>query len=108
MAQYDDLPIQRIVVVGLLSVAVTAITVLGVQVLYYGMQNYVDVGKLSGSTYRESLEVLDEQTQQISRFGIDEQSGRITVPVDQVMKAMAAESAKKRNDDDNTTKTDET
>jgi hypothetical protein len=107
MAQYDDLPIKRIVVVGLLSIAVTFITVLGVQVLYFGMQGYVDQRKFAESTYRESLEVLDVQTRRISRYDIDEESGRITIPVDKAMKAMVAEASKKKNNDNESNKTDE-
>jgi hypothetical protein len=108
MAAYDDLPIKRIVVVGLLSIAVTFITVLGVQVLYYGMQGYVDQRKFAESTYRESIEVLDTQTKQISRFGVDEESGRIIVPVDQVMKSMAADAAKTKSNENASSTTDET
>jgi hypothetical protein len=107
MAQYDDLPIKRIVVVGLLSIAVTFITVLGVQVLYFGMQGYVDQRKFAESTYRDSLEVLDVQTRRISRYDIDEETGRITIPVDKAMKAMVAEASKKKNNDNESNKTDE-
>ena len=99
MAAYDDLPIQRIVVVGLLSIAITIITVLGVQVLYFGMQNYVDEYKLASSTYREGREALDDQTRRISRIGVDEDRGRITIPVDQAMKKMAAAAAKSETND---------
>jgi hypothetical protein len=99
MAQYDDLPIQRIVVVGLLSIAITVITVLGVQVLYFGMQNYVDERKLADSTYRESIEVLDTQTSRISRFGVDESSGKITIPIDQAMKKLVTSPKPETNDE---------
>ena len=99
MAQYDDLPIQRIVVVGLLSIAITVITVLGVQVLYFGMQNYVDQRKLADSSYRESIEVLEGQTSRISRFGVDESNGRITIPIDQAMKKLATSPNPETNDE---------
>lgn len=98
MAQYDDLPIQRIVVVGLLSVAITVITVLGVQVLYFGMQNYVDEKKLAESTYRDAIEVLEAQTKQISRMGVDESNGRITVPIEQAMKKLVSSAKAESND----------
>ncbi|MGV3485270.1 MAG: hypothetical protein ACO1RT_12695 [Planctomycetaceae bacterium] len=107
MAAYDDLPIQRIVVVGLLSIAITIITVLGVQVLYFGMQNYVDEYKLAGSTYREGEEALADQTKRISRIGVDEDSGRITIPVDQAMKKMAV-AAKESETNDKPSNPDET
>lgn len=106
MAQYDDLPIQRIVVVGLLSIAITIITVLGVQVLYFGMQNYVDERKLAESTYRESIEILEGQTKQISRVGVDETNGHITIPIDQAMKKLV-NSAKSESNDKKPAKNDE-
>jgi len=98
MAQYDDLPIRRIVVVGLLSIVVTAITVLGVQVLYFGMLNYENNRKLAESTYRESVEALQAQTARISQIGVDEENGRITIPVEQAMKQMAARAFETKND----------
>jgi len=99
MAQYDDLPIQRIIVVGLLSVAITIITVLGVQVLYFGLVGMVDANKLATSTYRESIEVLSSQSKQISLFGVDESNGRMTIPVDDAMKKMISGAAKPESND---------
>jgi len=78
-----------------------------VQVLYFGMQGYVDQRKFAESTYRDGIEVLDVQTSRISRYGVDEESGRITIPVDAAMKAMVAGAAKKNNNDNESTKTDE-
>jgi hypothetical protein len=108
MAQYDDLPIQRIIVVGLLSIAITIITVLGVQVLYFGMLGYVDEGKLASSTYRESVEVLSGQSKQISLFGVDEATGRITIPIDEAMKKLVASAAKPESNEKKSSSTDET
>ena len=98
MAQYDDLPIQRIIVVGLLSIAITIITVLGVQVLYFGMLGYVDEGKMAASTYRESIEVLAAQSKQISLFGVDEANGRITIPVDEAIKKLDSAAKSESNE----------
>lgn len=102
MAPYDDLPIKRIITVGLLSVAITIITVLGVQVLYFGMQNYVDENKLAGSTYREGLDALNGQSKRIAQDGVDEDTGRITIPVEQAMKIMVNAAAKPITDDKKT------
>lgn len=107
MAQYDDLPNKRITVVGLLSVAITIITVLAVQVLYFGMVGYVDVRKFGESTYREGIESLADQTKNISRYGVDEETGRITIPIDQAMKAMVSESAKTKTDETKPSSNDE-
>ncbi len=99
MAAYDDLPIKRIVTVGLLSVAITIITVLGVQGLYYGMQNQVDEKKLAGSSYREGLDQLADQAKRISQMGVDETNGHITIPVEQAIKQAVSAAAKPVTDD---------
>ncbi len=107
MAHYDDLPIQRITVVGLISVAVTIITVLAVQVMYYGMQGYVDDAKFSTSTNRDSNEFLNRQTQAISRFGVDPATGSVTIPVQQAMKQMIDADNAAGKDDPTVTQTND-
>ncbi len=93
MAQYDDLPIKRITVVGLLSIAITFITVLGVQVLYFGMQGYVDEAKLASSTYADSIAALESQSAKLERYSVDEQTGNITVPIKDAIQKVLATSA---------------
>lgn len=95
MAQYDDLPIQRITVVSFVSIAVTVVTILAVQVLYYGMQNYVNSAKSAAGRYTESEEVLANQRDSISRFGVNEVDGRFTIPIEQAMKEVVRKASGK-------------
>jgi hypothetical protein len=95
MAQYDDLPIQRITVVSFVSIAVTVVTILAVQVLYYGMQNYVSSAKSALGRYTESEEVLATQRESISRFGVNEADGRFTIPIEQAMKEVVRKASGK-------------
>lgn len=97
MAQYDDLPIKRITVVGLLSIAITFITVLGVQVLYFGMQSYVDDAKMASSTYADSIAALESQSAKLDGYGVDDQTGNITIPVKDAMKKVIASSSEAAN-----------
>lgn len=97
MAQYDDLPIKRITVVGLLSIVITFITVLGVQVLYFGMQSYVDDAKLASSHYGDSIAALESQSAKLESYGVDEQTGNITIPVKEAMKKVISSSSEAAN-----------
>jgi len=95
MAQYDDLPIQRITAVSLVSIAVTVVTILAVQVLYFGMQNYVSYGKSALGRYSDSDAVLESQRQGISHFGVNEADGKFVIPIEQAMKQVVREASGK-------------
>jgi len=95
MAQYDDLPIQRITAISIVSIAVTVVTVLAVQVMYFGMQNYVSSGKVATGRYTESDEFLDSQRAAISRFGVNETDARFVIPIEQAMKQIVREASGK-------------
>ncbi len=95
MAQYDDLPIQRITVVSIVSIAVTVVTILAVQVLYYGMQNYVSAGKSALGRYTESDEILAGQKAGISRYGVNDSDARFVIPIEQAMKEVVRKASGK-------------
>ncbi len=94
MASYDDLNAKRIFTVGIISIVVTAVTALAVQVLYYAMKQNQDVRTAEQSDYRRQNQILDDQTSQISQFGVDPDSGRITIPIADAMKLMVKDKAK--------------
>jgi len=99
MAQYDDLPIQRITVVSLVSIAVTIVTILAVQVLYFGMQNYVNASKLGDGHYYESDEILASQRASISQFGVNPADGNFVIPVEQAMKNVVRKAVEKNENE---------
>ena len=99
MAQYDDLPIQRITVVSLVSIAVTIVTILAVQVLYFGMQNYVSESKLAGGRYYESDEILANQRAAISQYGVNPADGNFVIPVEQAMKNVVRKAVEKNENE---------
>ncbi len=97
MAQYDDLPIQRITVISVIAIAVTVVSVLAVQVLYFAMQRYIDQYKTEIGSYVESDEYLARQSRAISQFSVN-QDGHYVIPIEQAMKKVAREaSAKNEN-----------
>ena len=91
MANYDDLNVPRIAVISVLSVVTTAVTILAIQVLYYAMAQYVENQKIQQATYARPAAVLAEQAAEVSSYGVDESTGNLTVPVDDVIKQMAAQ-----------------
>ena len=93
MAQYDDLPTRRIAVISVIAVAVTVVTILAVQVLYYGMLGYVMEDKLEASRYSDSNEHLARQSRSISQFSVDENDGSYVIPIEQAMRKIAREAS---------------
>lgn len=90
MAQYDDMNVRRIATVGVISVIVVAVTALAVQVLYYAMAERTDRAKAAASEYRRQRVTLQQQTEEITSFGVDPQSGNVTIPVDAAVERLLA------------------
>ncbi|QDT06728.1 hypothetical protein K227x_51440 [Rubripirellula lacrimiformis] len=93
MAAYDDLNVKRIFTVGIISVVVTAVTALAVQVLYYTMNDWQEAETAAQSDYRRQNLILSEQTAQVSEFGVDSDTGRITIPVKDAIEMMVKDKA---------------
>lgn len=91
MAAYDDLDGKRIAGISVISIVVTAVTVLAVQVLYFAMAGWVDARKVESATYARQNKVLSDQVEEVSSFGIDSETGNVIVPVEKVIETMAAE-----------------
>lgn len=88
MAAYDDLNVKRIFNVGILSIVVTAVTALAVQVLYFSLVQWQESETRAASNYERQNRILEEQKQQISTYGVDELTGNITIPIDKAIELM--------------------
>ena len=99
MAAYDDLNVKRIFTVGVISVVVVAVTALAVQVVSYSMLQWQDESKSAQSDYRRQNKILDEQRQQISNYGVDSDTGNITIPIDVAIQLVADEAKNDRADE---------
>lgn len=100
MAAYDDLNIPRITVISVISVVTTAVTVLAVQVLYFAMADVVDTRKVRSASYTRQNAVLEQQAEEVSRYGVDPETGRVVIPIDEAMKRLADQAAPSPAQDD--------
>ena len=93
MAAYDDLDVKKIFIVGIGSIVVTAVTALAVQLLYYSLAEWQNAETQAASDYRRQNAILREQTEQISTYGVDEETGFITIPIDEAIELVVSENS---------------
>ncbi|TWU38463.1 hypothetical protein [Novipirellula artificiosorum] len=89
MAHYDDLNSKRIFAIGGISVIVTILTALAVQVLYFAMAQWQSES-LSERHYNRQNAFLDEQATQIASYGVDIETGNVTIPIEKAMELMVS------------------
>jgi hypothetical protein len=82
MAAYDDLNGKRIFTVGVLSVVITVIAALAVQVVYFYMAQSQSAATAAASDYRRQNLFLEQQQAEIATYGVDPQTGNIIIPID--------------------------
>ncbi|TWT67149.1 hypothetical protein [Allorhodopirellula solitaria] len=98
MAAYDDINGKRLALVSVISIVVTAVTVLAVQVIYFAMADLVDSEKIRNSAYTRSNLVLEAQSEQLTSYGVNPENGNITVPISESMKKLVRESENAHNE----------
>ena len=91
MAAYDDLNTKRIFTVGIISIVVTAVTALAVQVIYYSLVQWHEAELSENSSYRRQNKILADQTDEISSYGVNPATGNITIPVEKAMELIATD-----------------
>ncbi len=91
MAKYDDLDTRQIFIIGIASVAVTAVTILPVQYVYFLLVDGHESRLQAQSNYNRQIAVLDEQVDGISVYGADRETGNVTIPIEQAMELVAKE-----------------
>ena len=90
MAAYDDLNVKRIFSVGILSVVVTAVTALAVQVVYYWLVQVQTAETAAASNYERQNRILRQQQSEIATYGVDPATGNIIIPIDKAIEQMIA------------------
>ncbi len=98
MAAYDDINGKRLATVSVISIVVTAVTILAVQVIYFAMADMVDSEKIRNAVYTRSNHALEQQSKGLTQYGVNPENGNITVPVEETMKKMAAEAKNAHNE----------
>ena len=104
MAAYDDLNVKRIFIVGIVSIVVTAVTALAVQVLYYYLDEVQQARTSENSSYTRQNNALKAQTEDISRpQGVDAETGNLVIPIENAMSVIISESeTRKKSGSDET------
>lgn len=102
MTTYDDLNSKQIFVVGLVSTALTFISILAAQVLYFALNERLEAEKSEHSVYREGNSVLAAQTDEISSYGVDEETGNVQIPISEAIRLVAEEQAQDDGNDGGT------
>ncbi len=97
MASYDDLNNRQIFTVAILSAALTFITILACQVVYFALAERQEEEKLKQGQFTQGNSVLTSQSDSLNHYGVNEETGQIQVPVDVVM----TQFVKKQSETDN-------
>jgi hypothetical protein len=92
MAKYDDLNTKQIFIVGIASVMVTVVTILAVQYVYYLLVDGYQEQLQAESSYNRQNQVLNDQLESVSRYGVDPESAQVTIPVEKAMELVAKKS----------------
>ena len=91
MAAYDDVNAKRIFSVGILSIAITAVTALAVQVVYYYMVQIQTAETAAASDYTRQNTILKQQQDEIAAYDVDSATGNIVIPIKKAIELMVGE-----------------
>ena len=92
-AKYDDLNTNQIFIVGIASIVITLVTILAVQYVYFLLVAGHKDTLQAQSSYGRQNEVLAEQTESISRYGVDPDTAQVTIPIKEAMALVVREEA---------------
>lgn len=107
MAAYDDLDVKRIFTVGILSIVITAVTALAVQVVYYYMVQVQSAETAAASDYTRQNTILQQQQEEISTYDVDPLTGNIVIPIDKAIELIAGDKKTESTSDDSGSSADE-
>ena len=92
-AKYDDLDTKQIFIIGIASVAVTLVTVLAVQYVYFLLVYGHEETLQAQSSYGRQNRILAEQVEEISQYGVDPDTANVTIPIEDAMALVVREHA---------------
>ncbi|KAA5546951.1 hypothetical protein FYK55_00570 [Roseiconus nitratireducens] len=101
MAKYDDLDTKQIFTIGIASVLVTVVTILAVQYVYHLLVQGHQVQLQADSSYQRQNNILVEQSDSVSQYGVDPANGNVTIPIEKAMELVVKENqsdSKEEND----------
>ena len=103
MASYDDLNNRQIFTVAIISAALTFITILACQVVYFALAESQEEYK-----HTQGNSVLTSQSDSLNHYGVNEETGQIQVPVEVVMTQLVKQSDSDENHEPQSTDPSET
>ena len=92
MAEKENLDITMILTAGIVSVALTVASVIGVQALYYAYQQQEVERKVTSRPTTSANSKLAEQDAKLARYAwADREKGKVVIPIERAMALMAKE-----------------
>ena len=92
MAEKENLDITMILTAGIVSVALTVASVIGVQALYYAYQQQEVERKVTSRPTTSASSKLAEQDAKLARYAwADREKGKVVIPIERAMALMAKE-----------------
>ncbi len=107
MAKYDDLDTKQIFIIGIASVVVTVVTIMAVQYVYYLLVSGHEVQLAKDSNYRRQNQFLADQSERISQYGADPDTGNVTIPIQKAMELVAKQSDTDQQSEDDSNESHE-
>ncbi len=90
--RYDDPNVPASAVVGLVGAILLFVIIVGLQALFYRMQDAEIADKVHSQPYEELRQLDAEQLEQLNSYGwVDQQAGTVHIPIDRAMQLEAQE-----------------
>lgn len=84
------------VVVGVLGVLVTGLIILGLEVVYYKAEKREYQRKVIDVEPAQLRSVEARQLEKLQDYGLDAETGRVTIPIERAMERVVAEDRERR------------
>lgn len=99
MAEKENLDIPMILTAGIVSVALTVASVIGVQALYYAYQNTEVDRKVTSLPTADADSKLAEQDAKLARYAwANREKGQTVIPIERAMRLTAKEYTESKED----------
>jgi len=92
--RYDDPNVPASAVVGLVGAVLLFVIIVGLQALFYRMQDAEVAEKVYSQPYEELRQLDADQLEQLNSYGwVDQQAGTVHIPIDRAMELVAQEAS---------------
>jgi hypothetical protein len=96
MVRYEDPNVPLSAVVGLVGAVLLFVIIVGLQALFYGMEQREMAKKVYSQPYQALQQLDSEQLERLNSYGwVNEQKGEVHIPIERAMELVAQERAQK-------------